>query len=292
MWTFADGKACYIGASGQALAQAGLFDIGTEYLISIEVSGRTEGQLRLDTFGGEFMIENGVYQFSGVATIPDLQIVALDYGGSSFDGCVEFVYAVEVPEVTIINSCTGTIDYTVPISEMALYKSSVQVNLPWDLAYGEYYVNVDISGINYQSPCFVVGDHTCTLLLSWTNDDNAYSIDYETLEQQNNLRVEAKLWHVQPRSDKREIFEFSDGSAKILYAKKSMVEKLTLKRLPDYLVRALGIGIDHDSFKLEGTEYIVLDGDLDMQWRKSSDTAPAELEIKKKNSNLINKNCR
>lgn len=291
MWEISDSGACYFGDSGQAIGQQNIFVPGQSYLISIEVSGMTKGQLRFDSFGGDdYIRQNGTYQFYGVATIPDLSVTGLKYGSESFDGCVAFIYAIEPPLIEVID-CADAVVYQVPFDSLTLYRSNIQVVIPWDLPDGKYRVRILNQGLYDISECFQVGTHACTLLLSWTNNDNGYGIDYETLKQVNKLRVNAKNWHPRPKSD-RDIFEFSDGSKRIIYAKTDIQKSLTIQELPEYLVEALGIGKDHDHFYIDSEEYIVNDDELDVAWRKSSQTAPVELSISKKTSNLINKNCK
>lgn len=292
MWSISNDGACYSGVSGEAIGQTGILEVGKNYIVSVEVSGRTKGQLSFDSFGlGENDItENGIYQFSGVATVPDLSLTAQDYAGQPFDGCIKFVYAVETPTVNVFD-CNNQIVYTVPDSDLSIYKGFVQVVIPWDLANGKYYVQIESDSIVFNSECFIVGDHTCTILLSWTNEDNGYNLDYETLGLINTLRVNAKLWNVSPKTE-REVFKFSDNTRKIIYAETDMVQDLTIKEVVDYTARAIGIGINHDHFYIDGAEYYSEEPDFEPNWRKSSGSAPATIKVSKKTSGLINKNCK
>jgi len=291
MWAISDSGACYSGDSGEAIGQTGILDVGKEYLVSIEVSGRTKGKVRFDSFGySETFIENGVYQLSGIALIPDLSLTALDYGSGSFDGCLKFVYIVRVPLIEVYNSCSEQLVYTVPTNSMTVYKANIQVIIPWDLPDSTYYVQVTDENLDYKSECFAVGNHSCTLLLTWTNTDNGYGIDYENLAQVNKLRVLAKNWKPKPDTEKT-IFEFSNGEEKIIYASTKMNRDLTIKALPGYLVEALGIGTAHDKFTIEGTEYIVPEN-IETSWRNSSETTPVNMVVRKKRESLINRNCK
>ena len=291
MWEISDAGACYSGESGESIGQTGILEIGKNYLVSIEVSGMTKGKLSFDSFGlGENEItEDGVYQLSGVATIPDISITALDYAGLPFDGCIKYVYVIEAPVFNVLD-CADQIVYTVPFENISAYKSFVQVTIPWDLPNGKYYVQIESDTVTFNSDCFEVGTHLCTLLLSWTNDDNGYNLDYETLELLNKLRVYGKLWNVRPSTDK-ETFEYSNGVEKIIYAKTNLNQDLTIKQLPAYLVASLGIGVNQDHFYIDGTEFTVPE-DIETNWRKSSATTPVNVVVRKKNANLINRNCK
>lgn len=290
-WEYSNGLACYSDSAQNTIGQQGVLEIGKEYLVSISVSGRTTGKLRFNSFGTEdIIITDGVYQIYGEAVIEDLSLTALDLGGA-FDGCIDFVYVIEKPNISIIESCSGQVVQEIAMSEMSVYKSNVKINVSWDLPEGEYYLSVDQLGLIYNSNCFKIGQYDCSILLEWTNEDNAYSIDYENLGQTNRLRVDAKLWQPKGNASKREIFEFSNGSSKIVYAKRNKVFLLTISQQPVYVHEALMIGIDHDSFKIDGTEYIVDSEEYEPSWRKSSDKAPVELEVRKKSENLINRNC-
>jgi len=292
MWEISDAGACYSGESGESIGQTGVLDIGKNYIVSIEISGMTKGKLSFDSFGigKNEIIENGSYQLSGIAVIPDISITALDYAGLPFDGCITFVYAIEAPIVNVLD-CADQIVYTVSFDTLTAYKGFVQITIPWDLPNGKYYVQIESDSIIFNSECFDLGEHTCSLLLSWTNDDNGYNLDYETLELLNRLRVSAKLWNVSP-STEREVFKFSDNTRKVIYSETDMVQDLTIKEVVDYTARALGIGINHDHFYVDGSEYYSEEPNLEPNWRKSSLSAPVVIKVSKKTSGLINRNCK
>jgi len=290
MWSYSTNGACYTGASGEAIGQTGILTPGIEYLFSIEVFGMSNGQLRVDSFGiPEYIIENGLYQFSGVATIPDLSFTALDYGGVAFNGCIRFIYAIEMPEIKIYTSCDQLV-YDAKADIMTVYKSNIKVDLPWDFPDNTYYVEINDSILQYKSECFRVGDHKCTLLLSWTNNDNGFGLDYEILEQINSSRVDGKLWHVKPDSEKT-FFKYSNGEESLIYSETNLNQDLTIKALPEYLVKALGVGTAHDMFKIDGEQYIVPEN-IETSWRKSSQTTSVLMTVRKKTNNLINRNCK
>lgn len=292
MWSISDEGACYSGESGEAIGQSGILEVGKEYIVSIEVSGRTKGKLSFDSFGiGENdIIEDGIYQFSGIATIPDLSLTALDYASQPFDGCVKFVYILETPVINIID-CADQVVYTLLGSQLTAYRSYIQAIIAWDLPNGKYRVQIQSDTLEYNSECFEMGDHKCTILLSWTNDDNGYNLDYENLGLVNKLRVNAKLWNVAPTTE-REVFKFSNNTKKIIYAETDMVQDLTIREVVDYTARALGIGINHDHFYIDGEEFYSEEPNLEPNWRRSSISAPVTIKVSKKTSGLINRNCK
>lgn len=292
MWSISEIGACYSGASGQAIGQSGILEVGKSYIVSIEVSGMTNGKLSFDSFGDGLneIIDNGVYQLSGIATIPDLSITALDYAGLPFNGCVTFAYVLEPPIIKVVD-CGGGIVYTVPSKTLDAYKGFIQITVPWDLPNGKYTIQIEDVPIQYVSECFDVNDHECSLLLSWTNDDNGYNLDYQTLKLVNKLRVVGKLWNVAPNTD-REVFKFSNNTRKIIYSETDMVQDLTIKDVVDYTARAIGIGINHDRFNIDGEEYYSEEPNIQPNWRKSSLSAPVVIKVSKKTSGLINRNCK
>lgn len=292
MWSVTESGACYSGTSGESIGQSDVLDIGKNYIVSIEVSGMTNGKLSFDSFGaGENEItEDGLYQLSGIATIPDISLTALDYAGFPFNGCIKFVYALEPPIVNIVD-CGNNVVFTVPSDTLEAYKGFIQITIPWDLPNGTYTVQIEDSPIQYISECFEVAEHKCSLLLSWSNDDNGYNFDYETLKLLNKLRVSGKLWNVAPNTE-REVFKFSNNTRKIIYSETDMVQDLTIKEVVDYTARALGIGINHDHFYIDGSEYYSEEASLEPNWRKSSLSAPVVIKVSKKTSGLINRNCK
>ncbi len=101
-------------------------------------------------------------------------------------------------------------------------------------------------------PISIKGHHEATNLITFTNVDNAFDIDY-----QNNiihqLRVESHLFQRLPSGDS-ETLRNTDGSLEILSAKPQRKLNLQFWNLPPYLYEVLFLAFKHDVVKVNGLE--------------------------------------
>jgi hypothetical protein len=205
--------------------------------------------------------------------------------------CVDNITVTEVFEYTIKDSEDNVV-FSSGINNAEGAGMYLKYSVDWSsLPEGCYTIELN-DGIEYVSECFYVKlEHECTILLTWTNEDSAFGLEYDSLEFTQSLRVLAKLWQPKYTSELKETFVDSKGKRKLLYTRVVKDELLTINEIPEYLHDALAIGINHDSFKIEGVEYVFEETDISPQWRNSSNLAPVLLRVIKKSQNLINSNC-
>jgi hypothetical protein len=158
---------------------------------------------------------------------------------------------------------------------------------------GSIYIDdVTIRGpIETESECFTLGEFSCTKLLSWSNNENAYGHTFEGTVFQHELRVNSKLWKPKYPKDRKEVFVDSVGHRTILTSRTKKEQILTIQHLPEYLHDALSIGVEHDNFYIDGEKYINEENDYSPSWRSSSLTAPVEVTVVKDNQDLSNSYC-
>jgi len=157
-------------------------------------------------------------------------------------------------------------------------------------------VQVVLNPVSYPAdapatPCYDLReDHPCTTVLSWTNDENAFGADYESVSFTPQIRLEVILNKPNyPREVKRH--RFSTGRRKILRGVVDKLFVLAVDQIPEYVFDALVLGITHDDFFIGGVEYVAQEGDIIPEWIKGHLLSNFTVEVEKQNLNLVNKNC-
>jgi len=129
-----------------------------------------------------------------------------------------------------------------------------------------------------------------TNILSWTNNETAFGIDYENFVYTQFMRLESKLWKPKYITE-QEDFTDNAGSRTLLWARSRKQFDLTIRDVPEYIHDALRLGVIHDTFNIEGEQYIKLEGDYEPEWRNSSLTAPITIEVTPQTEDMQNSNC-
>jgi hypothetical protein len=292
-WVQSGGAACYNTATpGYVLYDTGALTAGVLVHVKFSISSMTQGKLVLDSIAGKpEYTEDGEYEVTGVATSNNLAFIGEEYLGDVFDGCIDDVSARIIPLYTI-KDLEGNVVFTQE-DETGVTASgaNVQYIIDWSaIEDGCYQIHFTDGSIDYVSDCLTVKEaHTCTILLSWTNEDNAYSFNYEDLTFTPKLRVEAKLWHPSYPKEKN-VFKDNAGNRRILKSETAIEEILTVKEMPRYLHDALAIGTEHDDFYIDGVKYVNEETEYSPKWRNSSQLAPVEVEVIK-DELLKNNSC-
>jgi hypothetical protein len=292
-WIQSGGAACYNTATpGYSLYDTGALTIGALAYVKFTISSMTQGKLVLDSIAGKpEYTEDGEYEVIGIATSSNLTFIGEEHLGSVFDGCIDEVSARIVPIYTI-KDLDGNIVFT-QTDETGVTASGVNIQyaIDWSaIEDGCYQIHFTDGAIDYVSDCITVKEsHACTILLSWMNDDNAYSFNYEDLTFTQKLRVVAKLWHPNYPKEKN-VFKDNAGNRRILKSETAIEELLTVAEIPQYLHNALAIGVEHDDFYIDGVKYTNEESEYSPKWRKSSQLAPVEIEVIK-DELLKNNSC-
>ncbi len=293
-WIQSDGAACYnSGTPGFALGQNGVLSTGQIVVVSFTISNMTQGKLILDSLEDKpEYTADGDYSVIGVASSDNLTFIGDEVSGNVFDGCISEVAAIVIPLYSIKDLSGNVIFQQEDETGVTASGNNIQYLVDWTgIAEGCYVICFTDGAINYESdPMYVKTDHACTIQLTWSNDENAYGFDYYTLNFTPSLRVAGKLWMPKYTKEK-EVFKDSVGNRTIIRSDTSKIEILLLDEAPEYIHDAIAIGIEHDTFNIDAVQYVVEDSEYDPKWRKSSQLAPSEINVIKKDQNLVNENC-
>lgn len=292
-WIQNSGSACYnTSTPGFALSQNGILEIDQLYLIEFSISNMTQGKLILQSIEGQpEYTEDGDYSIVGKALSLNLTFIGDEKDGDTFDGCIDSVSARLIPFITIKDLEGNIVFEQTDDTGITASGTNIQYQINWeDIEDGCYKIYISDSGLDYESDCLSLQlTHDCSLLLSWTNNDNAFGFNYDDLGFTPNLRVNARLW--QPKYSKEKIiFKDSSGTRTLLKSETSKDQLLTVSEAPEYIHDALSIGLEHDNFYVESIKYTNEETEYTPKWRKSSQLAPVEIIIIK-DQNLKNDNC-
>jgi hypothetical protein len=281
-WTVNEGIACYDGNDENTLSIPNILTPGENYYIEIDVSG--SGNIKIGSFEGHPEISeptSGVYKAvqSGFTITGEGNV------------CVDNIIVIQAYNY-IIRDQLGNVVYTSTSEDVIGSGLYLRYKVNWEsLPEGCYTIELN-DGIEYVSECFYVKlDHDCTILITWGNNESAFGFEYSGIDFEQSLRVSGRLWQPKYNAEVKDSYVDSKGNRMVLYARVVKDQLLTINEMPEYLHDALSIGVNHDSVKLDGIEYVFEENEYNPQWRNSSNLAPVLLRAIKKSQNLINSNC-
>lgn len=290
-WIHISTKACYNSTTpGFALSQNGVLLIGKLYAIEFTISEITTGKLVLDSLEGkpEYTM-NGTYQAIGIATSVNLTFIGGSSLGNTFNGCIDSINSRLIPLIKIKDLDDNIIFQQTNQTGVTANGNNIQYQVDWTgIDEGCYRILITDGVIDYLSDCIDLKlTHDCSLLLSWTNDNDAFGFNYSTFNLL--LRVKGRLWHPNYPKEKN-VFKDNGGIRTILKSQTNKEELLTVSEMPEYLHDALAIGLEHDWFYIDGIKYTNEETEYTPKWRKSSQLASSEA-IVIKDKLLLNNNC-
>lgn len=293
-WIYSNSTALYnTTTAGFTLVQKNKMVIGNLYHISFDIIGSTQGKITVNSFQGnpEFS-GNDTHEFTGIAKSKNIIFNPGSLGGV-FDGAIDNVVVTFIPYYEIRDSDDVAVFTLEDATGVSAEGETIQYVIDWsEIPDGCYHIYLSDGTTEYNSDCLAKKLlHDCTLLLQWTNDESAYGMNYSGLTFEQSLRVRAKLDRPNYESDKKEVFVYSNGNRRILYTRKKVIETLRIFEQPRYIHDAIALGLDHDSFFIEGVRYVFEDTSYGPAWRKSSQLASVEVNIILDGQNLVNSNC-
>ncbi|MES2829683.1 MAG: hypothetical protein V4687_16115 [Bacteroidota bacterium] len=294
-WLQSDpGQACYVGDDpGYSLVQDDLFVIGQVATVSFTLQGITGGKVRLESIAGKPEYDtNGDYSVTGVALQSSLMFTALNKTAVVFDGCITNVAVYEIPFYRIEDTAGNIIFEQTDQTGTTSANGYIQYEIDWTgIAEGTYKIVFNDGIIEYESYCLCLKTNTtCTLVLKWNNDTDAYGFNYTDLDFNPQVRVEGKIW--KPNYPKqKETFVDNAGNGLILSSRTRKRYLMQLERLPQYIHDAIAIGLEHDHFYGNDVEYVDESEGYAPAWNNHSNLAVSETELYPKRQNLINSRC-
>jgi hypothetical protein len=232
-WTWFAGdpsKAIYTPLSGLgALVQEDKLTIGKYYLFvfTLDNDDIAVGSIRLDSISGTpVFTTNATHTVYGQAISTDIIFTPV---GADPDLSLEYIEVYETPTYSIKDSEGNTVFTSSDITGITVSEGTVQYEIDWtDTDEGCYQIYISDGIIDYVSDCLTLAlAHDCTLLLSWTNDEDAYGFNYSDLTFTQLLRVEAKKWQPSYTKEKT-VFKDNAGNRYILKSETSKEELLTI----------------------------------------------------------------
>lgn len=143
------------------------------------------------------------------------------------------------------------------------------------------------------SNCFsIVNLVECTDILNikYSNIKPAFGLVYDNNLPEYTLLIRGKLWH--PDFKKvREVNRGSTGHKTINYSDIQAPLTLSTERLPEYIIEALSVALDHDTFEIDG-QLLVNEGDeLTPNWNKNDEMAAITCHLTKQNTRIVKSYC-
>jgi hypothetical protein len=271
----------------------GILEIGKYYVLIFDLDTQDvpDTGVVVDSFGDSTeYIESGTYTVIGFATSTDLIFNPIEGDNDEGDFMIDNIKIYEIPSITI-NDEDDNIVAEMESVVLTAEGTIINYEIDWtDLDDGCYHIAMSHLAIDYVSDCLSVKlEHDCTFLLSWTNDENAYGFDFADLSFTPKLRVEAKKWKPSYPKEKN-VFKDNAGNRTVLKSETTKEEILTISEMPEYLHDALAIGLDHDTFMIDGVEYVNEETEYTPKWRNSSQLSPVEVVVIK-DQFLRNNSC-
>lgn len=294
-WVQSDpGQACYVGDDpGYSLVQDDVFVIGNVVSISFTLQNITSGKVRLESISGKPEFDtDGTYSITGIALQTSVMFTALNKTANVFDGCITKVGAYEIPLYRIEDLAGSIVFEQTDQTGVTSARGYIQYVIDWTgIAEGTYKIVFNDGIVEYESTCLCLkSDTSCTIVLKWQNDSDAYGFNYSDLDFEPQVRVVGKIW--KPGYPKqKESFVDNAGNSAIISSRTRKRYLMQLERLPEYIHDAISIGLEHDHFYGKDIELVNEDDDYQPAWNNHSNLATSETELYPKRQNLINTRC-
>jgi hypothetical protein len=293
-WSIVDSKAYNDGTLPiENLYQSNVIEGGVYYYVELNIEV-TQGKLCINGFSNNHCFDaSGSYTFYDTAITTTLTLSPQSYLGHNFTGSIEVVSVYEIPMYQIIEKGTDIVVASQDGTGLSLTDGYVVQELDWSGLDGCYYLKIISQGIEYITNTLRITNNTdCTLLLSWTNNDNGFGFEFENTLFNPIWRGVAKLWKPNYEADKNEYYTDSKGTRIALYVRSVKKKLLTINEVPEYIHDALRLALKCDKLYIDGVQYVMEDGDYSPTWRNSSENAPVEVEVITYTQNTINSNCK
>lgn len=157
-------------------------------------------------------------------------------------------------------------------------------------------LNLDEScAVQYCSECFklnnCVADTPEVVYLEWTNNDNGFGINYESMPLIQSLYLTGGIRNMNYDYEEDNFIDSKNGFS-VLYSSRTKLVELWIHDIPEYLHDALSAGIMHDEFTVNGVAYGKPEGGYSPDWETpQSLMAPVIVKLREKVQDTKNINC-
>lgn len=129
------------------------------------------------------------------------------------------------------------------------------------------------------------------LYLEWTNNDDGFGMNYTEVPLVHSLWIKAALRNADYPYEE-DYFTTSSGNHFPVYVDSVKTVEMWVHDVPEYIHDALRIGVVHDNFTVNGTQYSKSDGGYSPDWdTPNSLLAPVIVKIREKYQDTKNENC-
>lgn len=147
----------------------------------------------------------------------------------------------------------------------------------------------EADSLNVSNCVSIKQTHDCTVLITASNNDDAFGFDYTLGSFEQNLRVKAKL-DVLAYPEEKEEYLFSDNSRAILFARTEKEYDVKVADAPEYIHDCLRVLRLHDNLEIDNEQYIV-SSEYDLRGRKTSKLKQSVFNVKDRVGISSNYSC-
>lgn len=129
------------------------------------------------------------------------------------------------------------------------------------------------------------------LYLEWTNNDDGFGMNYTEVPLVHSLWIKGALRNADYPYEE-DYFTTSSGNHFPVYVDSVKTIEMWVHDIPEYIHDALRIGVVHDSFTVNGSQYAKSDGGYSPDWdTPNSLLAPVIVKLREKYQDTKNENC-
>lgn len=220
----------------------------------------TGGQLILDGSGNVGSVAGWAYN-SAILTSGFSYTITIDV--ADLEGELQF-YQTTLGSLGVFSTLIGTID-TNGTHSFTFECTGVNTTFNFGIVGANEFATIDNLYIRLAeeevftqdkcTPCLCLEDWSdCTRLFSWTNDTNAFGIDYTTEEFIQYMRLDAEV-RLSAFPDEGTNYIDSNGTNRIVTGSVREEEELYVSHAPRYVHQAMAIALKHNHFYIDGEEY-------------------------------------
>jgi len=243
-------------------------DCGKCYVLYVTASNYVSGTVTL-TYG----YTDNFWNYTQVGTL----------GTITADG--DFTFNVDVFGASVIPTWVCQAGQT---SHFAIqYNDDADV----DLVFSKFILDPTCDTERLISDCYELSDCCdCTLLLTWTNDKDAFGFNYNDFDFVQSLRIDGRKWFSRyPEVNNQ--YTGSRGTTTIVSASNYEVEEVQTDELPKWAHNAIRLARINRTFNINGEQYVALQQDYEPDWDAYRKWATANFEVRKKTEYNENNNC-
>lgn len=215
----------------------------------------------------------------------------ISFDVSEIDGSFHFTSeGVSDPQLTVDENGHYSFDFTAINDTIVFYLDTPNSYAVLD----NVYIRLAEEAVFTQdkcTPCLCLEDWSdCTRLFSWTNDDDAFGIDYTTEEFIQYMRLGAEV-RFSGFPTQRTNYIDSNGTNRLVVGSVREEEELYIEPAPRYVHQALAVALNHDHFYIDDVEYNLAEGQYEPTRDRTTLLQEATVPVEITTQDNYNANC-